>query len=160
MPNLQTLFNESENSTPATTAPGPERICKGSGEIDWYRTDWGRAAGVITSFAFERRTHVSGSLRLDWGLVEISTMYLSHKAALLLLQGQKLSDILIPNHELRRGANRITGPLAHVLLRVDSWKYWQSRPALTGLKLAHLREIPDGLSSAEVLEILVAGSVS
>jgi hypothetical protein len=160
MPNLQTLHTEGE-IRPATASPAaPEGLLEGAGEIDWYRTDWGRSAGTITSFSFTRRTYECGSLSFIWGLVEIPVLHLEHKAALLLLQGQKLTDILIPNHELRQGAQRLAGPIGHVLLRVDPWKYWQSRPTLTGLKLAYLREIPDELAPAEVLGILVAGSAA
>lgn len=160
MSQLQTLLDE---NTPCASAGSPatsEGLLEGAGEIDWYRTDWGRAAGTIMSFSFLRRTYERDSLKFSWGLVEIPALYLCHKAALLMLQGQKLSDILIPNHELRQGANRLAGPLGHVLLRVDPWQYWQSRPVLTGLKLAHLAEIPEELAPMEVLEILVAGSAA
>lgn len=137
-----------------------DAINQSSGEVEWYRTDWGRAAGSMAAYSIRRISYVSADASLFWDLVEIPSLYLCHKAALLLLQGQKLSNILIPNHELRRGVYRSGAPLAHVLLRVDPWDYCLPRPMLTGLKLARLAEIPEDLPPMKVLEILVAGSAT
>jgi len=160
MSSLQTLLDENTSRASARSPSTPEGILEGAGEIEWYRTDWGRAAGTMPSYSMRRIAHASRSISFFWDLVEIPELYLCHKAALLLLQGQKLSSILIPNHELRRGVYRSGDPVAHVLLRVDPWDYCLPSPVLTGLKLAHLSEIPEELAPMEVLEILVAGSAT
>lgn len=160
MSQLQTVLNESPIGTSTGATPSAEGVLEGPREIEWFRTDWGRAAGTIPAYSIRRIAHASEEASFFWGLLEIPVLYLCHKSAVLLLQGQKLSSILIPNHEFRNGPHRTKGPVAHVLLRVDPWEYWKSRPVLTGLKLACLAEIPAGLAPDRVLEILIAGSAA
>jgi hypothetical protein len=163
MSNLQEVHYGGKVCTTVSSNSISDRVFENPKGIEWFRTDWGQPVGTFNSY---RITSINSIRGFTWELIEIPTLWLRHRATMLLLQGQKLSDILIPNHEIRSIEELPTGYLnlvkfiGHILLRVDPWEYWRSRPLLTGLKLARLGDIPDNLSSEKVLEILVAESSS
>lgn len=108
-----------------------------------------------------KRSSVRGNW-FTWQAIRIRRLRLSQQAALLLLQGQALSAILIPNHLARppllSGMEPLT--LGHVLLRVAPWEYWRPVPILEDLVIAKLGELPDGLSASEVLAALAQDSAA
>jgi hypothetical protein len=107
------------------------------------------------------RSQVRGMF-FDWAKVDFPRLRLSHKSALLLLQGQALSAILIPNHVLRfsSGGREVNAQAGHVLLRCNPWEYYLSVPELTGVVVAKLGEIPEGIGSSEVLAALAQDSAA
>lgn len=109
------------------------------------------------------RSEVRGEY-FSWAKVVFPRLRLSHKSALLLLQGQALSAILIPNHVLKRqsfsGEPVVTATAGHVLLRCNPWEYYLSVPELTGVVVAKLGEIPEGIGSSEVLAALAQDSAA
>jgi len=152
---MQTVHDGSADSSAASPAPGAQGIREVTRDIDWFRLDWGVPVGTLPSLRVTHREYACEGASFTWLFIEVPKLYLGHKAALLLLQGQSLSRILIPNHEFRAQGVEARASIGHVLLRVDPWEYWRSRPFLTGLQLAHLHEVPAQLKPEEVLSILV-----
>ncbi len=105
------------------------------------------------------RSEVRGQY-FSWAKVAFPRLRLSHKAALLLLQGQALSAILIPNHVLRFSNDEREVRAGHVLLRCNPWEYYLPVPELTGIVVAKLGEIPEGIGSSEVLAALAQDSAA
>lgn len=93
---------------------------------------------------------------LSWVRIDIPELVLERGAALLLLQGIQLTQLLIPNHTVELGETRVQ--LAHLILRVDPWEMWRPVSVLTNLVLAQLGEVPPGISPTEVLAALAADS--
>jgi hypothetical protein len=93
---------------------------------------------------------------LAWVRIDIPELVLERSAALLLLQGMQLTQLLIPNHSVELGETRTQ--LGHLILRVDPWQVWRPVPVLANLVLAQLGEVPPGLSPTEVLAALVSDS--
>lgn len=163
MSELQASVTESNESTDASPVALCEGFCSASGEVILERTDWAAPVGFFTELRTKRiRSSVRG-FYFDWVRVDLPRLRLAHKAALLLLQGQTLSAILIPNHRVVAtwlGSGETHHTLGHVLLRCDPWQYYLAVPALTGVTIAKLGEIPDGISSAEVLAVLAQDSLA
>lgn len=101
------------------------------------------------------RTHVHGKW-LSWMRIDIPELVLERGAALLLLQGMQLTQLLIPNHSVELGETRTQ--LAHLILRVDPWEMWRPVATLTNLVLAQLGEVPPGISPTELLAALASDS--
>lgn len=163
MSELQESHAADHGLASTATSPCCEGFCPASGEVTWARTDWESPVGFFRKLSVQsRRVDVRG-VALDWVKVTFPRIRLAHKAALLLLQGQALSAILIPNHVLR-----LPGPdgqymnytAGHVLLRCNPWDYTLAVPELTGVVIAKLGEIPDGISSSEVLAALAHDSAA
>jgi hypothetical protein len=150
------------------TATAASAICKGfcpsPGEVTWARTDWDSPVGFFSAMHVSNRRSVVRDMPFDWARVDFPRLRLAHKAALFLLQGQSLSAILIPNHQLRlapeAGAGSAVYTAGHVLLRCDPWDYTLAVPELTRVVVAKLGEIPDGVSSSEVLAALAHDSAT
>lgn len=156
-------LQESQPSSELVAAAVPSTTCEGfrqsANDIVWHRRDWGQnPVGHLNTIETERRTSVVRDLKFSWIAIQVPKLRLTQRSALLLLQGQALSSILIPNHFIKFQATETQ--LGHVLLRVDPWKYWLSVPELTGLLIAKLGEIPDGISSSEALAALVQDSAA
>lgn len=158
MSDLQTLHLDDRQSPRARAHTGTERVLGSTNEVKWLRTDWEYPVGCLTDLRTTERVSVIRGERLHWVLVEIAELWLTQKAALLLLQGMQLSKILIPNHTLVAPGDLAYNQIAHLLLRVDPWQYWQSAPSLTGLVLAKLGAVPPGFSPSEVLGALAHDS--
>lgn len=142
----------SGNSAPATS----EGVFTCPGQIVWRRSDWPSPVASFNDMSTERiRTQVQDKW-LSWVRVDLPELVLERSAALLLLQGIQLTQLLIPNHSVEVGATRTQ--LAHLILRVDPWEMWRPIPKLTNLVLAKLGEVPLGISPTEVLAALVSDS--
>lgn len=158
MPELQ----ESDASSDSLPTAEPVTRCEGlypvAGEVVWERSDWESPVGFFNIMNVVRKRSKTREHFIDWACVKFPRIRLAHKAALLLLQGQALSTILIPNHVLRVPQNDSQYTAGHVLLRCNPWDFTLAVPELTGVVVAKLGEIPDGISSAEVLAALVHDS--
>lgn len=150
MPELQTSDTPHYFRATATDTASREGLRENPHEVVWARTDWEKPVGHFTDLSVEAMRSTLHDQSFFWSAVRIASLQLSHRAALLLLQGQPLSGILVPNHFIL-GSDGSRQQLGHVLLRVDPWRYWLPSPVLTGLVLARLGELPDGVSSSEVL---------
>jgi len=163
MPELQESHADDHGRASSASNALCEGFCPASGEVTWARTDWESPVGFFKNLKVQSRRVVVRDVTLDWVKVEFPRIRLAHKAALLLLQGQALSAILIPNHVLRLpspdGAY-MDYTAGHVLLRCNPWDYTLPVPELTGVVIAKLGEIPDGISSAEVLAALAHDSAA
>jgi hypothetical protein len=163
MPELQESDASSDGLPAAETVTRCEGVCPVAGEVIWERSDWDSPVGFFSLMKVVNKRSKVRDHYIDWACVRFPRVRLAHKAALLLLQGQALSSILIPNHALRvpqdsAGAGLYTA--GHVLLRCNPWDLTLPVPELTGVVVAKLGEIPDGISSAEVLAALVHDSAA
>lgn len=163
MPELQ----ESQLTRDVSTEPTATETCEGfqpvAGEIALERTDWFDPVGYFKGLEFERVESVVREMRFEWVRVRIDEFHLGHRATLLLLQGERLSSILIPNHHVQMpGRPDVVVQVGHVLLRVAPWEYWAGvrGPILRDLVIAKLGEIPRGLGSTEVLAALAQDSAA
>lgn len=149
MSELQKSIVSDRGRAAAASPEAPQGVCEYTGEIAWRRADWELPVGYLAMLSNELMVSSVAGLSFTWHVTRVPYFRLEHKTSLLLLQGKALSSLLIPNHTV------FGNPVAHVLLRVDPWKYWSSVPALTGLVLAKLGDVPDGISSDDVLSELI-----
>lgn len=160
MSELQESVTHGDELTSAAAHPLCEGFRPAPGEIIWRRTDWKTPVGFFDTMQMKRmRSQVRG-MYFTWARVDFPRIRLAHKAALMLLQGQALSAILIPNHLLENPLNEFTYTAGHVLLRCDPWQYHLAVPELTGVTIAKLGEIPDGIGAAETLAALAQDSAA
>ena len=163
MSELQEGDVASDSIATAESVSRCEGLCPVTGEVIWERSDWESPVGFFSLMKVVNKRSKVRDHYIEWACARFPRIRLAHKAALLLLQGQALSSILIPNHVLRVpqdsvGAGKYTA--GHVLLRCNPWDYTLAVPELTGVMVAKLGEIPPGISSAEVLAALVHDSAS
>lgn len=169
MSNVQTNGDHEDHRHPTTDADAePERVLAYPLKVklaDWCRQDWPTPVGSFSTLhGNDVASHV-GEFVVKWRRFEIPEFWLTQLAALLLLQGMSLSQLLIPGNFLRtetpnNQGTQVHGPLAHLLLRVDPWEAWQPLPRLTNLVLARLDEIPQELEPQQVLAALARDSSS
>ncbi len=158
MPQVQEVLAENHEGSATTGAEAPQRLFKNPGIARWLRADWASPVGTLRDVVVTiKRSKVSQGW-LTWRLVHIPEFLLERRAALLLLQGQRLSDILIPNHQLDIGLGQVPFPIAHQILRVDPFEAWRPVPRLTNLALAYLEDVPAGARPTEVLAVLATDS--
>ena len=160
MSHLQTLQDVGVCRAGTSPLTATERILVDPGEVKWMRTDWMNPVGAFIHSTTRFRTVEVREHKINWTSVEIDEFWLGHQAALLLLQGMPLSNLLIPNHRLVHADFERPLQVAHVVLRVRPWEYWRARPVLQGLMLVALGDIPDGLSPSEVLAALAFDSAA
>lgn len=152
------------SSDPAE-APG---LYESADRVTWERSDWLEPVGYLYQLDFEVflfewtasgfvRRHVPYETRIDLDvtIVSIPRLRLTHRAALLLLQGHGLSNILIPNHRLRADDDTEITKLVHMVVKVDPWSPYSPPPVLTNLKLAALNKVPPDVTPETVLATLV-----
>lgn len=156
MSNLQTTQLANHQGPDGPTPAPTEGLLTGPGEVRWERTDWGEPVGFFeeASLDIEPRDDTVHGHVLKWNKIHISSFRLGHRASLLLLQGMSLTSILLPNQLVRFPAYSLPVQVAHLVLRVDPWKFWQPAPRLTGLVMASLIDIPAELADDEVLSAL------
>lgn len=156
MSQMQTLQDADHASAGAAAAARAGGLFESAGQIVWRRSDWPRPVASFNVLqTTQRRTQVRDKW-VDWVQVEIPELLLERSAALLLLQGERLSQLLIPNHSIEVGGTRMS--IAHLLLRVDPWEVWRPAPCLTGLMLAQLGSVPTGIAPTELLAALASDS--
>lgn len=164
MSDVQESDTDGDRFSAVTVCAVGEGLRPTAGEVKWDRTDWDSPVGFFTAMLVVRKRSEVRGMVIEWVRVEFPRIQLAHKAALLLLQGQALSAILIPNHVVRyphhHGTRTITTTVGHVLLRCDPWDYTLAVPELTGVVIAKLGEIPDGVSAAETLAALAHDSAT
>lgn len=158
MSELQASHFDDQERSRARADTRTERVLGSTNEVAWLRTDWEHPVGFLSELHTTTCVSVIRGERMRWAMVAIPELWLTQKAALLLLQGMALSKILIPNHGLLAPGDPVRHQVAHLLLRVDPWQYWQSAPSLTGLVLARLGAVPPGVGPSEVLGALVHDS--
>lgn len=146
---MQTLQNESHVGAEEAEAPTAEGLLEGSNELRLCRTDWAQPVGWFYSI-----NHVGVQEEgFSWTRIDIPAFYLGHTASLLLLQGRKLGDILVPNHYIYL-QGRDAGPFFHLIVKVDPWDYTLTPPHLTHLTLASVSGLPEGIDDQEVLSAI------
>ena len=156
MPQMQEVLAGDHESAGAATASAAQRLFQSPGTLIWQRKDWPNPIGSLSTLhTTAKRSSVRG-LWFDWNRIDIPELVLERHAAILLLQGQSLSQLLIPNHELVYNGKAFS--IAHLILRTDPWQLWQPVPRLTGLVLAQLGELPRGIPPTELLATLAADS--
>ncbi len=153
MPEMQKVHADGHSIAGEGAAGAPRGLFESPGALIWQRRDWPRALGSLDSLRSELRRSQVQQRWFDWTLVEIPELKLERGAALLLLQGQSLSQLLIPNHEILDPQGRAY-QIAHLILRVDPWEAWRAPPRLTRLVLAKLGVLPPGISPTELLATL------
>lgn len=158
MSQLQESLPESHSSPGATYSAAGERLGEGTHKVTWGRADWAHPVGYFDEVITARKFSTLRGISFTWELVHLPLFWLEHRTAILLLQGQPLTALLIPNQSVCTPQGSEMRQFAHVLLRADPWEYWRSAPQLTNLKFARLGEIPAGLSSSEVLAELAERS--
>lgn len=163
MSNLQTVLAGDHEVSGAPASAAAEGLFANPGGMIWLRHDWAGPVGSCAEVNFMPRVSRVGELDLEWTCIELPEFFLSHRAALLLLQGMSLSKILLPNHYLI--ANTEDGVLnlrtrADLVLRIDRWRAARAVPALQGLVLAVLPPRAAALDQQALLSALVAGSTS
>ncbi len=160
MSSLQTRRNhEDHRHPPASLAKRPEGVFASSLKIVWDRRDWDCCVGSFHELELGLRESSVDGASVRWTRFRIPELLLSRKAAMLVLQGMALPQLLIPNHFLHPADNFFDRKeCAHLLLRADPWEPWHSRPRLAGLVLARLDSVPDGLDPQAVLAALARDS--
>lgn len=159
---MQTAHDAGANRPRTTSPPSAQGLLPHTDLLSWERTDWARPVGSFAHIVAMRKTSTVGNVSFSWVLTKISHLWLGHLAAMHLLQGMPLNELLIPNHVLR-GSHmppELDHPAqaGHLVLRVDPWQCWRPRPVLTGLVLAVLPDEIAGLSTEEVLGALATDS--
>lgn len=132
-------------------------LFKSPGTLTWCRRDWTQPVGSLDVLNAEARRGQVRQGWFSWTRVHIPELLIERQAALLLLQGEHLTSLLIPNHELVDPQGR-TYQLAHLILRVDPWEPWRAPSRLTNLVLAQLEQAPAGTPPTELLAALAADS--
>lgn len=163
MPQMQTSLAGDSRSPAATRSSATERLFAYPGNLIWYRSDWPSPVASFNEInATSRRSPVRGEW-VRWSRIEIPELLLERAAALLLLQGMKLSQLLIPNHSIgyrpTPGADEVRTQLAHLVLRTNPWDSTGPVPRLTGLVLAQLGPVPRGIQPTELLAALATDSL-
>lgn len=153
MSTLQEALASYFGSPSPTTHSFSSGIRPGTGEVNnliWSRSDWPEPVGCARSCLIT--THSEEALGLTWDNLRFSDFFLSHRAALFILQGMKLSDLLIPNHILtdRRGSE---SPAAHFVM-MALWAPELSPPILRNLILSKVVR-GEGLSRDQILGEIV-----
>ena len=144
---MQTSHDEDHVGAGAAGEETTEGILGPAYSVMLCRSDWSHPVGCFPEI---NHTRIDEGL-FTWGRLDIPVLHLGHTATLLLLQGRKLGDILIPNHYIEVRGAEPGGPFFHLLARVDPWDYTLAPPRLTNLVLANLASLPDGLDDQEVL---------
>lgn len=157
MPQVQEVHAQDYEGPGSSASASARWLFKSPGALIWNRRDWQHPLGSLSTLNAEAKRSQVQRRWFDWTLIEIPELVLERSAALLLLQGQRLTDLLIPNHELIDPQGR-TYQVAHLLLRVDPWEAWRAVPRLTGLVLAQLGPLPAGISPTELLATLATES--
>ena len=145
--------NGNERSGNATTT-APEGLYEDPDGIVWGRTDWDTPVGVCSRISIVPR-----SVRIDgfvfyWRRVHVASLRLSHKAALFLLQGVGLSDLLLPNHRISWAGGSVEMPY-RLLLKSERFQPWEPLPSLSGLIFASFDNVPENVDQNCVLDALV-----
>lgn len=156
MSQMQEVHAQNFEGTGASVAAAAEGLFESPGALVWRRKDWAEPVGSCSVVDLTHKRTKAAGRWVSWARVSIPELTLERGAALLLLQGQSLSRVLIPNHELVAPSG--TYQVAHLLLRVDPWELWRPVPRLTGLVLARLGEVPMGIPPTELLASLAADS--
>lgn len=164
MPIVQEIpYAGADSARVADTGVTP-RFLGGAHALSWNRLDWNVPVGAFSDFKSCRHELEVEGVALVWWSFTIAEFYLGHRAAMFLLQGQRLSDLLLPSHCVSRatadGSVTHYGEVGQLLLRVDPWEYWRPRPALTGLRLATVEAVPSGLAYEKVVGALAAASAA
>lgn len=167
MPPVLTLYATNHVDSPTTNTTQTGWVHQDPNQVGashythyvWRRRDWLDPVGrFYVSCQYNVETSFSEGV-LEAELITIPELHLGHQAALLLLQGQRLSDILIPNNYIAQvdnaGGERELHPLAHLVLNVDPWVVHEAPPVLRNLRLAQLVQIPDGVAPDRILAALV-----
>lgn len=157
MPQVQEVLTGDHAGSGAAAPSAASRLFKSPGTLSWQRRDWPSPLGSFDNINFARKRTEVGHRWVTWVRVDIPELLLARGASLLLLQGQSLSQLLIPNHELVYEGGGVSH-VAHLILRVDPWRLWEPVPRLTGLVLAKLGEVPKGIPPTELLAALASDS--
>lgn len=157
MSQMQTVHTDGHEGAGESIAGTSRGLFKSPGALIWRRRDWPSPVASLNAISVKSLRSQVRQKWFDWNLVAVPELMLERNAALLLLQGQSLSQVLIPNHELVDAEGR-TYQLAHLLLRVEPWTVWLPQPRLTGLVLAELGPLPAGINPTELLATLAADS--
>lgn len=161
MSSMQTQQDAGSNSTTATGAAATRRVLHDTDNMTWGRRDWNVPVGTFSSFAVVQHDSLVDGYSLRWWSFKVDRLHLSHRAALHLLQGVSLSNLLLPSHYIQRlDGSESFGEVGQLVLRVDPWNYWLPRPVVTGLIVATVELPPQELALEKVLEALVAASAS
>lgn len=129
--------------------------------MTWARRDWAQPVGYFDEISQQFVETRVGDHVIFWARVLVPELRLSRRAALLLLQGMPLGQLLLPNQDLRFSEGGPTmWEAIHLVLRVDPWKYYVPVPRLSGLVLAVLERVPDALSPEEILAAVAANSAA
>jgi hypothetical protein len=115
--------------------------------LPWKRLDWDVPVGLVrTPPQYIPITDTWQDQTINWELVKIDALELSHRSVMWLLQGRQLSSLLIPNMDL-------DGRQFHIVLG-STWDPWRAPPSILNLKLARLGDIPDSIPDQKILELL------
>lgn len=154
MSTMQGAQYEGHGSPDSEGPAAAGRLFEDPREMKWCRRDWDQPVASFVNFhTSQRRSVFRDGSQMKWLHVQIPTLYLSRRASLLLLQGMRTNDLLIPNHEVRV-AGAAPAQVAHLLVRAAPWHFWYPVPALHDLHLALLGDVPPGIHQAEVLAAL------
>lgn len=161
MPSMQAQQDASSNGTSFTGAATAQRILHDTDNMMWSRRDWDVPVGTFAAFRTVQHDSVVEGHLLRWWSFRVEKLHVSHRAAMYLLQGLSLSDLLLPSHYVQRAdGSEVFGEVGQLVLRVDPWNYWLPRPVVTGLTVATVELPPPELALEKVLEALVAASAS
>lgn len=110
------------------------------------RKDWGEPVGHAADISAET-IEASGVL---WQHIQIGRLSLERKAAILIYQGMRLNDLLLPT-ELQ--GTRLGS--FDFLLRYRYWGPELTPPTILDLELIKFVNIPMGLQQRQVLDIIL-----
>lgn len=156
---MQTSQDDGGHDAEATAATEPEGLRLDPNQVaTWTRSDWAQPVGQLSALEMTRCEVDLPAGKFVFVRVAIPALELSHMATVRLLQGAKLSDILIPNHVLVLG--QFSKPVAHLVIHCGAWEPWQTTPTLRDLILVKLVEVPEGVPPQEVLGILAEDALA
>lgn len=159
---MQTFHVEDNNRPVCSIRPRPEGICTSPEQVveqyAWRRHDWPKPLATFDTVEIFVRTIKVREHVLDVDLLHFSPLRVGHTAALRILQGQTLSNLLVPNHYIAQAGRDEGEPYGHLIVQHDAWLPWASPPTLTGLVMARLYDVPD-VPADEVLAAVIACSV-
>ncbi len=156
MSQMQTILAEDHASADAAGPSSAKGLFSHPGEMIWHRRDWAAPVGSLSNISIVRTRSKVRDRWVSWACVRIAEFMLERNAALQLLQGMSPTQLLIPNHYVLFDGKQ--HQLAHQVIRIDRWEFWQPVPRLTGLVLANLGDVPRGVHPTELLAALATDS--
>jgi hypothetical protein len=151
---MQEASDEGHEGAGSTEAAGSSRLGQDSYRVELVGGGWAGSIGHCTQIYWERTRNDGG---VEWERVASPAFIFSQSAALLVLQGMKLSDLFPADVRfVLSHLEPYAGPRGPFVLLKGTLSTPGSPPLrIRDMVLAHIREVPKGMTRPEVLAALL-----